>query len=163
MSTADKRLPVRANRAVSVRELMRTASALIDEVEVDGNIFALCRRGRMVALLTPLPERIMVEFRGPAPRETADLEPEPDVQPEWLELGPAADDLLLRALESYPMPFSLEGMAHTASEIGIGLGRLELDGLIELTRSGRRITPQGLATARVLARRLDSRETAPPS
>lgn len=164
MSEPEQILPVRANRVVSMRELARSAAALVDEIELNGSVFAIGRRGRMVALLTPLSERTIVEFAGPGMGEAIEAEPEVEIFPEWLEMGTVANDILLRALETYPRTFSIEGLGHEAGELAISFSRLELAGLTDRTiTGGRKLTPEGLATARLLASRLDSREQPPPS
>src|SRR6266568_5592262 len=56
--------PIKASRAVSMRELSRSISSLMNEVELNGSLFVLSRYGRMVAVLAPIPERAVLEFSG---------------------------------------------------------------------------------------------------
>jgi antitoxin (DNA-binding transcriptional repressor) of toxin-antitoxin stability system len=150
---------VQASGVVSVRQLARSASGLIDRVERDGDVIALCRYDRMVAILAPLPEKIVVEFEGSGssprlPNEDCDVERLE--LPEWLENRKEAQAILLRALDAHPMPFSNEGLP---SPIGDTLGamtHLELGGFSERTLRGTFLTRLGIAAARVLRRRLDS-------
>lgn len=144
----DPKRAIRASRPVSMRDLSRSAGALIDEIELNGSVFVLSRHGRMVAVLAPLPERTVVEFKG----SEWPAEVEADIAPEatWSELDDIERAVLRSAAEAHPMPFGLNGMPFAASELGRALGRLELDGFIERSLSGRRLTREGLAAARWL-------------
>ena len=153
--------PVRAARAVSVKELSRGVAAVIKEVEFDGHVVVVSRRGTMVALVTPLPERTVVEFRS-EPRTTDDDLEEVIEDPASIPvLEPLAKKLLAAALAAHPMPVALGGFAYDescgASAAAVAFGQLELEGFIENGMRGRRLTREGLKVARWL----DSRDEAP--
>lgn len=160
----DPARPVKANRAVSVRELARDTAALIAAIERDGTVIALSRYGRMVALLTPLPDRIAVEFAGSDPRpDAAEQDASIAVRPEWLELGPVAENILLHAAENHPMPFEFGNLPHAGGALLGAMTRLEMAGLVKRFCPGNRLTSEGLATATALRRRLDTDGNAPSS
>ena len=75
-----------AARCVPIRELSRSTSDVVAEVEREGRPVVISSRGRMVALLVPLPERLTIEFEEgiPAPTST--------------ESGPVIDELELSEL-----------------------------------------------------------------
>ena len=160
---------IRATRAVAVRDLARTARALIDQVELNGDVFVLTRYGRMVALLAPIPDRAFIGIEnvdasgeersdatrktGRARRERAQPEPiQPD--PDWLELDSIKRAILVEVLENHPMPFSLNPLAqrHGVEAMSIAITRLENDDYIERSMRGNRLTPKGVEAARWLAR-----------
>ena len=167
----DPKEPVRARRAIAVRDLARSAGSLINEIERDESVFVVSRYGRMVAVLAPLPERTIVEVCGqPEPSShlprygdlpEADSEPEP----EWLDLSPLGQEILLDALDAAPMPFILNDHAarHGARETGIEYSGLELGGYVETNERGRRLTERGLAAAGWIQGSLDRPEAPPPS
>lgn len=144
----DPKRAVRATRPVSMRDLSRSAGALIDEIEQNGSVFVLSRHGQMVAVLAPLPERTVVEFTGTEWPE--EIEEEIEADPEWGDLDDIRRAVLRCAAAAHPMPFGLNEMPFGASELAVAVGRLELDGLIERSLAGRRLTRDGLAAARWL-------------
>lgn len=145
---------VRASRAVTVKELARSVSAVLREVEVDGKVVVLSRRGRMIALLSPLPERMIIDLNG----ETPSTAEEPDENAPEFELEPLEVELLIDAMSGYPMPFSMGSFSRKhpggVSATAIAFSRLERKGLVENGTRGRELTAMGLAVAR--QRRRDS-------
>jgi antitoxin (DNA-binding transcriptional repressor) of toxin-antitoxin stability system len=151
--------PIRAARVVSVRDLARAPGEVIDDVEWNGGLVVLSRRGRMAAILAPLPERTIVEIVGPERDDPRPLgsstagEPEPP-DPEWLALPSIKRDILTSALGNHPMPFSLNDLAarHGVRDTSVNVSQLELDGYVERGRRGNRLTGRGVDAARWLAR-----------
>ena len=157
--------PVQAATVVSIRELVRSASRLIDRVERDGEIIALGRYGRMVAVLAPVPERMTVDFEG-SRRTTApddDGGPEEVDLPDWLEQDEIPRRILREALRAHPMPFSPNDFRVPIDRVWVALTRLELANFVERTLRGNRLTPRGVAAARTLEARLDKENGSPPS
>jgi len=162
----DPKEPVRANRAISVRDLARAPRVVLDEVEWNGEIVVLTRHGRMAAILAPLPDRTLVEVSAdPAKRRAADTEhttsPAENPEPEWLELTSLQREILIQCLENHPMPFSLNDLArrHGVRDASINVSALEMDGYIDRSIRGNRLTPGGVAAARWLA----AQDAGPPS
>ena len=154
---------VKAQRAVSIREFIRCGSRLLDEVERDGSIFVLGRRGKMVALLSPLPERTYIELAGPSPTpEPLDEDLPEEIPDEWRELSEIQRLLLARGLEDYPRPFSLEGTGYRVADVSIAIVRLELLELVTQDLS-KRLTQAGYDAARWLAARVDKPDAPQPS
>jgi antitoxin (DNA-binding transcriptional repressor) of toxin-antitoxin stability system len=152
---------VKAKRAVSVRELQRSAAHLVNEVELEDAAFVLCRYGRMVALLCPIPDRTVLEFSGPE-RPPPDLEPTTDhaeTREEWAELSDEQRIVLHHAAGVHPSNLHLSTVPLPPSPIAVAVGSLEIAGLMERTLRGWTATAAGLAAARWL----DSEEAAPPS
>jgi antitoxin (DNA-binding transcriptional repressor) of toxin-antitoxin stability system len=85
---------ISAARCVPIRELSRSTGRLVAEIERDGRALAISRLGRMVALLMPLPERLIVEFEEGVSPEVLDDGEEAvgDV-----ELSPLAKEFLVDA------------------------------------------------------------------
>jgi len=154
---------VRARRTVSIRELARAAGALLNEIELEDAVFVVGRHGRMVALLSPLPERTVVEVIG-SPRDHA-TEAELEVRSEWLELSTVQRDAISMAASAPTGFLSLNSLCsrYDPTTVAIAANGLELGGLLEMTYGGRRITAQGRAAAEWLARDLDRPEPAHPS
>jgi prevent-host-death family protein len=83
---------------VSATDVARRFSDTLDEVEHEGRVFVINRRGRAVALLTPLPNRpatrrtwgeaIRIMLAGPAP----DDEFEKDLKEIRASVGPMPPD-----------------------------------------------------------------------
>lgn len=156
--------PVRASRAVSVRELGRAPAALLDEVEWNGEVIVLTRHGRMAALVTPIPDRTVIDIsrtpnilpnngRGGTQADRSDPREPAEPDPEWLELTELQRAMLLEAFANYPMPFSLNHLASVFGVDKIGqVTHLETDGYVERTLRGNLVTRKGAAAARWLAR-----------
>jgi antitoxin (DNA-binding transcriptional repressor) of toxin-antitoxin stability system len=144
--------PIKASRAVSMRELSRSISSLVDEIEMNGSLFVLSRYGRMVAVLAPIPERAVLEFSGndwPA----ADLEEAAggvEIRGEWGELTPEQRTVLSHAAEDHPANLYVSALRIPASPLAVSISRPELAGLLERNISGWKATIQGLAAARWL-------------
>ena len=164
MSIFDTSFPIEARRAVPIRELARSASALIDRVERDGEIIALSRYGRIVAVLAPTPEKLIVAFEkedGPTLPSENDGEVGDIELPEWLEKSVVAQALLLRALTVHPMPYSVDGHAFPIKDVLVAKTRLELADFGDQTWRGSFLTPLGVAAAHTLRRRLDRENQRP--
>ncbi|MGH2727845.1 MAG: type II toxin-antitoxin system Phd/YefM family antitoxin [Actinomycetota bacterium] len=141
---------IQAARCVPVRELSRSTGELIDQVERDGKTFAVSRHGRMVALVIPLPERLMLQFDGVAPPDTQQVdEPDPHELDE-LELSESDRDLLIDVATN----LTPTGLWKTDdSSLTMGLHRLEVAGLIEfINASTRKVSPAGRRIVAALRR-----------
>ena len=157
---------VKASRAVGLRELVRTARSLIDEIEMNGSVFVISKYGRMVAVLAPVPERTMVEFLGPGLGDGARVVERPiEARPEWAELDNLQCRILRTALGNHPMPWQRALLdddnedAPDARSLSIAQTCIELGGYMERSGSGWKLTREGLAAARWL----DSTHASAPS
>jgi antitoxin (DNA-binding transcriptional repressor) of toxin-antitoxin stability system len=130
-----------------VRELARSAGSLINQIEADGSVFAVSRHGRIVALLVPLPDRLVLEFDGPSSQSWADADPECDE----VELSPLQRDILIDAASTptgyWQIPESRD--VHSALR---AVGHLELAGLLDRTHGALRLTKAGRAVVKGLLR-----------
>jgi hypothetical protein len=88
-----------AARCISFRELSRSTADLAGEIERDGKIFALSRYGRLVALLVPLPERLILTFEDGSPMQRSHLHDQADDQIDLdsLDLSTLACEFLIDA------------------------------------------------------------------
>lgn len=134
MSLFDTSFPIEASGAVAVRGLARSASAILNRVERDGEVIAVRRFGRLVAVLAPLPERLVVRFENDPPPTRP--EPRIDVEiPEWLADSQPAQAILRHALQNHPMPYGIDGAVVATSlplrDIQINKSLVELDGFAE--------------------------------
>lgn len=138
-----------AARCISVRELGRSTGLLIDEVERDGKSFVISRYGRMVALVVPLPDRLVFEFSdgieglAECPGEEIDLE---ELNLNELEREIVKD----AATVPFWSPEDRPDFTRDVVALATSLGRLELKGLIERTRGGRRATQTARRVAELL-------------
>lgn len=143
-----------AARCVAIRELSRSTGELIDEVERDGKAFVVSRRGRMVALLVPLPEHVIIEFEERAPVTSAGRrQPEADVDLDALDLSELACEFLIDAASTPTGYWHAPGSAFLADQGGFfrTLRDLDAKGLTDfVSASGRRITKEGRAVAKAL-------------
>jgi prevent-host-death family protein len=149
--------PIVATGCVSIRELSRSTSELIDRVERDEAAFVISRRGRMVALVTPLPERLALEF------DTAVRAVSPDGEvPDATDVDLAA--LQLTELEQeFIVDASLTptGFWRAPTAVFVADERAYFDTLAELEFKGltirsagvNRLTKVGRSVARELIRR----------
>lgn len=165
MTSGERPNVVRARRAVSARELARSTGALLKEVELDEAVFVVGTRGRMVALLMPLPERTLVEVSGSAYGESRDDDVESEFRPEWLELSAVQRDAISMAASAPTGFLSLSGLSsrYDPPTAAIAVSGLELGGFLKRAAGGLRITVGGRAAAEWLKRDLDSRDAAPSS
>ena len=166
MALFDPSFPIEASGAVAVRELARSASAFLNRVERDGEVIAVHRFGRLVAVLAPLPEHLVVRFENDPP--PARRQPEIDIDiPDWLEKSEAAQAILSYALQNHPMPYSIDGVVAASRlplrDVQINKSMLELEGFADQTLRGNLRTPMGVAAARLLKGRLDTRNDPPAS
>lgn len=144
-----------AARCIPIRELSRSTGELIDEVERDGKVFAVSRHGRMVALVMPLPERLVIEFENGTPLSTIDAE---EVALDGLELSCLAREFLIDAASTPTGNWNAPETAYLADRKALfgALDELDLNGLTEeFSATGRRITKKGRAVARALRGRGD--------
>jgi len=164
MSLFNPSFPIEAAAAVPIRELSRSPARLIDRVERDGEVIALCRYGRLVAVLAPLPERMVVNFETPVSDRSDVTDDAVEVEiPEWVENSEAAQAVLGAALESHPMPYHVDSVRHhTSKAVLVAKSKLELAGFGHQAWRGSFLTPLGLAAARMFRRRLD-RGNQPPA
>jgi len=153
MAEAIGPLEATAARCVAIRELARSAGSLINEVESEGSVFAVSRRGRIVALLVPLPDRLVLEFENERPgRNWQVSEPIDDADaPEGVELSALQEEFLIDAASTptgfWHIPESSD--VHAAIRAA---GRLELAGLFDRPRGTLRLTRAGRALAKRLIR-----------
>jgi len=77
-----------ASACVSIRELSRSTGELIARVECDESAIVISRRGRMVAVVMPIPERLSLELEASEPGSPPDTrtEREADVDLDALRL-----------------------------------------------------------------------------
>jgi len=130
-----------------MREVSRSVSGVIAEIERDGKIFAVTRHGRVVALITPLPDRLVLEFNDVVRSEPPDDIDEP-VEP--VDLTPIEEELLLNA-SSTPTGFCEPFDEYPAPEVSRAKFKLEAVELFERSiAGGYRITKNGRRVARVL-------------
>ena len=145
---------ITAERWVSIRELSRGTGYLINEVERDGKLFVISRHGRMVALLTPLPERLIIDFEEGVTRVTSNEAQEVDV--DALELSDLAREFLIDAASTPTGYWHAPDSAFLADQKSYyrTLNQLDMDGLTDSSSGGaRRLTNLGRAVAKALVRR----------
>ena len=150
-------LELTAARCVSFRELSRSTADLVGEIERDGKIFALSRYGRLVALLVPLPERVILTFDDASPSQMGRVQDQADarIDLDALDLSELACEFLIDA-SSTPTGFwhaPDSAFMTDARQLFRTLLDLDSKGLTEFfSAKGRRITKEGRAAARVLRR-----------
>jgi antitoxin (DNA-binding transcriptional repressor) of toxin-antitoxin stability system len=157
---------VRAQRVVSVRDLARGSGKIIDEVERNEAVFVLGRHGRMVALITPLPERTIVEIEGrdwlSAQKDAEQVRV--DVPDAWKMFTEIDRAILATGLDHYPTVFPLSELAKRGtSAVSVRLTHLEMDDLVERTFVGRRLTAEGREAAMWVRANFDRSEAIPSS
>jgi len=144
----------RADRCIPIRELSRSTGEVIDEVERDGKVFAVSRHGRMIALVMPLPERLIIEIENGMPVPEID---DGDALA-GLELGALAGQLLIDAATTHTGYWHAPETAVVTDRRALfqALDELDLTGLTEVfSATGRRITKKGRAMAKALRERGD--------
>lgn len=137
---------------VSVRELIRESSRWLAETERNGKVFAIHRYGRLIALMTPLPERVTLEFPEQKREEqNVPLEEDPDPDLE-LDLDAIEIELLERAAAGNPSWWEPPSHANVFGWLA-SLSNLEHKRLT-VTRPGGAcvLTPRGKRTAETLKR-----------
>lgn len=143
-----------ADRCIPIRELSRSTGEVIDEVERDGRVIAVSRHGRMVALVMPLPERLMLGTGNDLPRPVIEAG---DVL-DGLELGELASQFLIDAATTPTGCWRAPETAILSDRRATfrALNELDLNGLTqELSVRGRRITKRGRSVAGALRERGD--------
>jgi hypothetical protein len=135
---------------VSVRELIRGSSGWFNEIERNGKVFAISRYGRLVALVTPLPERMTLEFADvirarPDEEEPPTGDPD-DVGLEDLALDEEQEAILREAFAGTPAWWDAPNhnvvwkwLAALTELETASLIKLETSGAYRLTRRGRRV------------------------
>ena len=146
-----------AARCVSFRELSRSTAELVGEIERDGKIFALSRYGRLVALLIPLPERLILTFEDGSPMRMSRLRDpaEDQIDLESLDLSTLACEFLIDASSTPTGFWHAPDSAFLADRSQFIRTLLDLDskGLTEFfSANGRRITKEGRVVAGALRR-----------
>jgi antitoxin (DNA-binding transcriptional repressor) of toxin-antitoxin stability system len=139
---------------VSVRELIRGSSGWFSEVERNGKVFAISRYGRLVALVTPLPERMTLEFADVIRRtneEDLDTGGPDDVSADDLVLSDEQEAILREGLAG------ASGWWDAPSDRVVwqwvsALSRLEIASLVKQTAGGYRLTRRGRRVAERLSR-----------
>ncbi|MGH2785607.1 MAG: hypothetical protein ACRDJ1_10110 [Actinomycetota bacterium] len=128
----------------------------MNAVERDGSVFVISRYGRMVALITPLPERVILEFDDGAPAPSPVMPVvEPDFDIDELELTELACQFIIDAASTPTGFWNAPGAAFAAEprEFFRTLFDLDVRGLTESRGAGlRRITRQGRKVAQALVR-----------
>ena len=135
-----------ATRCVAMRELARSAGALVTQVDQDGRTFAVTRNGRIVALLVPLPERLVLEFEN-ASRTSDHVEPT-DVE---VELAPVEQAIVAEAAATPTGYWQLTDRPNIQEFVAAAV-QLELKGLLHRSLDGTRLTKAGRSLANRLAR-----------
>ena len=139
-----------AARCVSMRDLARSTSALIREIE-DGGLLAVSRYGRIVAVIVPVPERLLVELAGGGAPVNVLLEPAAvdDQELATLELTDYERDLLKAAASTrtgYWRPDDGRDRRLDAR----AMFKLELEGLLDRSNGFTKITSKGVRIAKAL-------------
>lgn len=143
----------RPQRAVSARQLARTMSRILDDMNRTGHAVAVVRYGRIEAVLAPLEDGPKV---GLARSWTADR------PPREMEIDLASLNLTGFDLEMFEMiansPTGLWSLntpieGRTISQILAACGRLELEGLTERFGASRQLSRKGKSVRDLLARR----------
>ncbi len=137
-----------ADRCIPIRELSRSTGEVIDEVERDGRVFAVSRHGRMVALVMPLPERLIIEIENGSPVPVIDGGDPTD----GLELGDLAVQFVIDAATTRTGYWHAPEAAIVTDRRALfrALEELDSNGLTEVfSATGRRITKKGRAVAKV--------------
>ena len=90
---------------VTMRELIRHPARWFKEVEWNGKVVAISRRGRLVAILAPFPERITFELgdRVPTRREEPAATQEQELEFEKIDIDETARQFLRDALADVPL------------------------------------------------------------
>ena len=141
-----------ADRCIPIRELSRSTGEVIDEVERDGKVFAVSRHGRMVALVMPLPERLIIEIENGTPSSVIDGGDPTD----GLELCDLAVQFLIDAATTRTGYWRAPEAAIVTDRRALfgALHELDSNGLTEaFSATGKRITKKGLAVAKALRER----------
>jgi prevent-host-death family protein len=139
---------------VSARELSRKTAELLDHV-AGGAVVKICRHGRPVAALSPLPDapvrRATARSPDQASNATTPLTPEEEDQLGALD---ATQRCVLEGLSDGCSPdrLAVRNREHDPSAIAVALGRLEIARLIVKDIGGYSLTIQGARLARQVAR-----------
>ncbi|MGH2794528.1 MAG: hypothetical protein ACRDKG_09510 [Actinomycetota bacterium] len=142
-----------ATKCIGTRELARSSAEHVDQVERDGTVIAISRRGKLVALLIPLPERFILELEDRTVPARVEASEEVDI--DELELTELACQFLIDAASTPTGFWNAPGSALEAhpKEFFRALFALDMKGLTESLGAGdRRITKEGRAVARALVR-----------
>ena len=140
---------------VSAKELSRQTAELLDQV-AGGAVVKICRHGRPVAALSPLPDAPFRRATARSPDHDSNgmtpLTPEEEDQ-----LG-ALDAIQRCVLEGLsegcsPDQLAIRNREHEPSAIAVALGRLEIVRLIVKDFSGYSLTIRGARLASEAARR----------
>lgn len=153
-SSPSRTSPIESKAAtcIPIRELARSTSALISQVETDERIFAVSRYGRIVALLIPVPDQVLLEFEEPPAavrRPEAVSSHEPREQIETMRLS-SYERALLAEAASTPTGYWRPAEGRDMNADSRALFQLELYGLLDRSNGFTRITRDGLRVAKAL-------------
>lgn len=142
-----------ATTCVPVRTLSRSTAELISRVERDGDVVAVSRNGRLVAVVVPVPGTLVLETSD-AHQVRSDAGVHPAVAPEELELSELARGFIIDAAATPTGFWTAPDLALLADERAFFRALRELDAKGMTERHGakiRRITKKGRAAAEALA------------
>ena len=132
-----------AARCISIRDLARSTSSLISEIE-GGGLLAVSRYGRIVAVIVPAPERMLIELDGVAP---------PAIEEAEIEAADLTDyerDLLIEAASTPTGYWRPEDGRDVQSDFR-AMFNLELQGLLDRSNGFTKITGKGVRIAKALS------------
>lgn len=138
-----------ATADVSARSLSRATGAVIDRVERDGEVVAVSRHGRYVAVIIPVPEGMVLELDASI---TANTEPvSAPVPSDDVELSDLGRELIIDAA-STPTGFwhpPDSAFLEDRQSLLAALFDLEIEGFVSSRGAGAlKITPTGRSAAR---------------
>ena len=141
-----------ATRCVPVRTLSRSTAELISRVERDGDVVAVSRNGRLVAVVVPIPATLVLETSDA--HEVPRITPvDSGVDPNELELSELAREFIIDAAATPTGFWWAPDLALLADERSFfrALRELDAQGMTEWHGAKvRRITRKGRAAARAL-------------
>jgi prevent-host-death family protein len=139
---------------VGARELSRKTSELLDQV-ASGAVVKICRHGRPVATLSPLPDapvRHGAGARGPAGESDRMGSLTPEEEDQLRGIDPIQKQVLEAVADGCaPDRLASKLRGHEPSAIAVALGRLEIGRLIVKDFGGYSLTIRGARFVRLLA------------
>jgi prevent-host-death family protein len=150
----DEMLQMEPSRWVSARDLSRKTGELLDQV-AGGAVVKICRHGRPVAALSPLPDVPVRRATARSPDHDSNAMT-PLTREEEHQLGAldATQRCVLEGLSDgcSPDQLAIRNREHEPSAIAVALGRLEVARLIVKEFGGYSLTIRGARLAREVGR-----------